>query len=247
MKRLALLALRWGPIVALVVLGAIAGGVYGAVKTPSYRAQAYVVFTAEPGEPMAAVSFAQAYGRLVSGGPILDAAATALGSRTGLSTVTAATSPDAPVVEITATGANATRTADVANAVAKALVDHATGRKAATRVSASVLAAAAVPPTPSSPKPPLELAVGTAAGVLLAGLAELTGLGRRTRLKTVDTGHDLVALDRLRQSAHQGRPDATSSDRLTQGGPTIAIAWTADRVEPPKVIGRAVVIHREQP
>jgi uncharacterized protein involved in exopolysaccharide biosynthesis len=182
---LARLVGRFGLLVAVTVLGATAGGVYGAVKTPTYRAQAYVVLTGEPGEPFTAVNFAQAYGRIVTGGPVAEAAAAALGSRDGLAAVTAATSPDAPVIEITATGPDAARAAAVANAVAKALADYATARKAETRVTASVLAAASTPTSPASPKPPLELAVGAAAGLLLGGLAALAGVGRSRRETTV--------------------------------------------------------------
>lgn len=229
---LARLVRRFGLLVLVTVVGAAAGGAYGAIKTPTYEAQSYVVFTADPGETPAAINFAQAYGRIVVGGPILDAAATALGSRTGLSTVTAATSPDAPVVEITATGTEAKRTADVANAVAKALVDYAIARKPETRVSASVLAPATVPAGPSSPKPPLELAVGAAAGLLLGVLAALAGVGRprrdSTELSTVrDTGHEIVTINVV--PAVPALPSAPEDDA------------------PSRIVGRAVVIHRELP
>src|SRR5262249_51703497 len=146
---------RFGLLVLLTLVGAVAGGAYGALKTPAYVAQAYVVVTGPAGESPVAVNFAQAYGRIVRTGPVTDRAAAILNSRQGLSQVTASTSPDAPVVEITATGTDAKHTADVANAVAQALVDVANGRKDQTRVTLSVLAAASVPAAPSSPKPPL--------------------------------------------------------------------------------------------
>src|SRR6266498_2143446 len=113
---------RFGLLVLLTLLGAAAGGVYGALKTPSYTAQAYVVVTGQPGEPNVAVNFAQAYGRIVSTGLAADKAAAALGSSKDLTQVTASTSPDTPVIEITATSTDAARTAAVANAVAQALV-----------------------------------------------------------------------------------------------------------------------------
>jgi len=169
---------RFGLLVLLTLLGGIAGGVYGAVKTPSYVAQSYVVVTGQPGEPGVALNFAQAYGRIVKTGPVADKAAAGLGSRQDLQLVTTSTSPDTPVVEITATGTNAKHTADVANAVAQALVDVGNGRKEQTRVTLSILASASVPAAPSSPKPPLELAVGAAAGLLLGGLSVLAGVGR---------------------------------------------------------------------
>jgi capsular polysaccharide biosynthesis protein len=169
---------RFGLLVLLTVLGAVAGAAYAAVKTPTYQAKAYVVVTAEAGEGQAAVSFAQAYGRVATKGPAAEKAAATLGGSSELNQVTASTSPDAPVIEIIATHPNAARSAVVANAVAQGLVDFAATRKAETRVSVSMLATAAAPSSPSSPKPPLEAAVGAAAGLLLAGLAALAGVGR---------------------------------------------------------------------
>jgi capsular polysaccharide biosynthesis protein len=169
---------RFGLLALLTLLGGIAGGVYGVVKTPTYVARAYVVVTGQPGEPGVALNFAQAYGRIVTTGPVADKAAATLGSTQDLKLVTAATSPDTPVVEIVATGTNAKHTADVANTVAQALVDVGNGRKDQTRVTLAILASASVPGAPSSPKPPLELVVGAAAGLLLGGLSVLAGVGR---------------------------------------------------------------------
>jgi capsular polysaccharide biosynthesis protein len=169
---------RFGLLVLLTILGGVAGGAYGALKTPTYTAQSYVVATGEPGEANAALSFAQAYGRIATKGLVLDRAADALGSRAGLAEVTASTSPDAPVIEITAIGPNAAQTAAVANAVAKALVDYGATRTNQTRVTLGVLATASVPKSPTSPKPPLELAVGAAGGLLIGGLSVLAGVGR---------------------------------------------------------------------
>src|SRR6266508_6710500 len=178
---------RCGLLVLLTLLGAAAGGVYGALKTPSYTAQAYVVVTGQPGEPNVAVNFAQAYGRIVSTGPVADKAAAALGSSKDLTQVTASTSPDTPVIEITATGTDAARTAAVANAVAQALVDVGTARKDQTRVTVSILASASVPASPTSPKPPLELAVGAAAGRVVGG-GRAAGRAR-TRPRLRHPGH----------------------------------------------------------
>lgn len=169
---------RFGLLVLLTVLGAVAGAAYAAVKTPTYQAKAYVVVTAEAGEGPAAISFAQAYGRVATKGPAAEKAAATLGGSSELNQVTASTSPDAPVIEIIATHPNAARSAVVANAVAQGLIDFAATRKAETRVTVSMLATAAKPSSPSSPKPPLEAAVGAAAGLLLAGLAALAGVGR---------------------------------------------------------------------
>jgi capsular polysaccharide biosynthesis protein len=183
---------RFGLLLVLTVLGGTAGAVYSATKTPTYRATAYVVVTADAGEPFAAVNFAQAYGRVVTTGPAAENAAQKIGpgAAADLARVTASTSPDAPVIEITAAGPDAGRVQVVANAVAQGLVDFAATRKAETRVGVSMLAQAAKPARPSSPKPPLELAVGAAAGLLLAGLAALAGVGRTALTRRRDTGPD---------------------------------------------------------
>ncbi|GFJ87237.1 lipopolysaccharide biosynthesis protein [Phytohabitans rumicis] len=210
-------------LVLLALLGAAAGGVYCAVKEPSYRAESHVVFTGERGESLAAVSFAQAYGRIAAGAQVTDKAAKTLGSRDGLSDVKATTSPDAPVVEITATGADAERTAAVANAVADALVDHASARKKKTRISASVLAQAATPPAPSSPRPALGATLGAVAGLLIGGLAALAGVGRGRSQPQAPLGAGTTPLDPI----HRGG------------------VLTAIPADQQRTVGRAVVTYRE--
>jgi capsular polysaccharide biosynthesis protein len=171
---------RFGLLLLLTAIGATAGAVYSALRTPTYTAKAYVVAIGDPGESITALNFAQAYGRIATSGPVVAKAGALLGSaKEGLKRVTASTSPDAPVIEITATGPAPERTAYVANAVATALTEYGSARQFDTHVTLSVLAAATTPARPSSPKPPAELAVGAAAGLLIGGLAALAGVGRR--------------------------------------------------------------------
>jgi capsular polysaccharide biosynthesis protein len=178
---------RYGLLVLLTVLGALAGSVYDLVTTPTYVAKSYVVVAAAQGDGQSAVNFAQAYGRIVATQSVTGLAAGTLGSNNGLSDVTASTSPDAPVVEITATGTDAKHTAAVANAVAQALVRYGSTQTDTTHVTLSVLATAAVPTTPASPKPPLEPAIGAVAGALVGGLALLAGVGSvRARKQPAD-------------------------------------------------------------
>jgi capsular polysaccharide biosynthesis protein len=170
---------RFGLLVLLTLVGGTAGAVYGAVKTPTYTAKAYVVAIGDAGDSITALNFAQAYGRVATTGPVLAKAGVLLGTdRAGLDGVTASTSPDAPIVEITATGTAAVHTAAVANAVANALADYGSARKADTHVSLALLAGATTPAKPSAPKPPMELLVGAAGGLLIGGLAVLAGVGR---------------------------------------------------------------------
>jgi capsular polysaccharide biosynthesis protein len=182
---------RFGLVLLLTVLGGIAGAVYGAVKTPTYTAKAYVVAIGNAADPNTALNFAQAYGRVATTGPVLAKAGALLGGTDGLDRVTASTSPDAPVIEIDATGPSAQHTAAVANAVGNALSDYGSDRKADTHVSLDLLAGATTPDKPSSPKPPLELLVGAAGGLLIGGLAVLAGAGRPDNREAVDAGPGL--------------------------------------------------------
>src|SRR5215468_713423 len=158
---------RYLLLIVLAGVGGLAGGVYDVVKTPTYIAESYVVVTAAQGDSPTALNFAQAYGRIASTGPVTSLAAQSRGASTGLAAVTASTSPDAPVIEISASGPDAKRTADVANAVSQALVKYSGTRTDSTRVTLSVLAVATVPTSPASPKPPLEAAIGLAGGLLV--------------------------------------------------------------------------------
>jgi uncharacterized protein involved in exopolysaccharide biosynthesis len=226
---------RFGVLVALTVVGAIAGGAYGLTKAPTYVAEAHVVVTAQPGEFLAAVNFAQAYGRIVTAGPVADDAAKALGSRADLDRVTASTSPDAPVIEIVAAGPDAARTATVANAVAKALVDFGTKRKDQTRVTVAVLAAAAVPTAPASPKPPMEAAIGAVAGLLIGGLAVLAGVGRpAAKGIRVESGRAAIA-------EHPPRPALPARHRaFYAGAPNPQVESAYPPVHPGSVDGSAL-------
>jgi capsular polysaccharide biosynthesis protein len=252
---------RFGLLVALTLLGAAAGATYSALKTPTYVAQAYVVVTAQPGESPVAVNFAQAFGRIVSTGPIADRAAAKLGGSSELQNVTVSTSPDAPVIEVTATGTEGKRTAVVANAVAQALVEFGATQKDQTKVTLSVLALASVPTAPSSPKPPLELAVGAAAGLLVGGLSVLAGVGKAKaeQERTADARREVTAMVPGRVSM-QAIPPITATPQLEYG--TRAIAFyeaapqpdymqvpsqqAAPQPEPDKIVGRAVVIYQDQ-
>jgi capsular polysaccharide biosynthesis protein len=170
---------RFGLLLVLTLLGATAGGLYGAYKTPTYTAKAYVVAIGDPGDSINALNFAQAYGRVATSGPVKAIASPNLGTdRSGIDDVTASTSPDAPVIELTATGRSAAHAAAVANAMANALVSLGNTRKTDTKVTLALLAGATVPGAPTSPRPPLELAVGAAAGLLIGGLTVLAGVGR---------------------------------------------------------------------
>ena len=228
---------RFGLLVLLTVLGGIAGGVVRRDSRPRpTRAKAYVVVTADAGR---AVSPPSTSPRRTAGspptGPVLTPRPRPLGpAARGLRQVTASTSPDAPVIEITATGTDAephrrrwpTRSR-------KASIDFAGNRKAETRVGAVDAGAGGHADQPSSPKPPLELAVGAAAGLLLGGLAALAGVGRSAG-DAGPTGpaartHAADQPPRDRDGRRVGRDRRTMPARADPARPLPAITGAAGR------------------
>jgi capsular polysaccharide biosynthesis protein len=246
---------RFGLLLLLTLIGGIAGAAYAAIKTPTYTAKAYVVAvsTSAQADPISALNFAQAYGRVATSDPVLAKASVLLGTtdQSGLRQATAATSPDAPVIEITATGPKAKHTANVANALANALVEYGGNRKAETRVSLSLLAGAIAPTRPSSPKPPMELAVGAAGGLLIGGLAVLAGVGRPSARVREDNADEEEVQPPIFVDAFEERPRAITTYRAT-ATPTYVISDADDdenerpKIPAQRMVGRAVVPQEEE-
>lgn len=173
---------RGWPLALGVALGAACGAGYGLVATPEYSATGYVVAVpGEGGDPATALGFAQAYGRVATSPAVLADAQRTSGVplATLRDTVRSATSPDAPMIEITGTATHPQRAAANANAVASALTDSSKDAAKSTGVELTVLAAAHAPSAPSSPSTPLATAVGACTGGLVGGLALLVRPGRR--------------------------------------------------------------------
>ncbi|MEH0555569.1 lipopolysaccharide biosynthesis protein [Streptomyces sp. B21-101] len=163
----------WALLAAGAVAGGLLGGAYGAVKPPVYTATAYVVAVpTAKSDPASALGFAQAYGRVATQLAVLGDAQVWAGVpvRTLQQSVQTATSPDAPMVSITATSPRADLAADMANAVSRSLTQHAKSSQATTNVELQQFARAVKPTGPSSPPPTLTGAVGASAGGLLGGL-----------------------------------------------------------------------------
>nr|WP_254712257.1 lipopolysaccharide biosynthesis protein [Streptomyces sp. TRM64462] len=161
---------------AAVLLGAVAGGSYGLLKTPQYAATSYVVVVpAERSDPAAAMGLAQAYGRVATDIAVAgDAAVWARVSPATLrANVLAATSPDAPMISITARSARPATAASMADSVARALVEKGTHAETSTNVRIVQFARATRPTSPVSPSPALSALVGGSAGGLLGGLTLL--------------------------------------------------------------------------
>lgn len=176
---------RWIVAAVIVVLGATGGLVYALLADPTYEATATVIATeTQPAGSRRDVAVALALSRLTNQQESLTAAATqvGLGVEEVKRSVRGSVTPESPVIAITAEADTGVRSAQIANAVANALVTFGTGKTAATGVTLSVLNVAAEPTEPSSPQPLLDLAIGVGAGVLVAALYLLATGGMRPQV-----------------------------------------------------------------
>ena len=173
----------WSVLAAGVVLGGLLGGAYGVVKTPTYTATSYVIAVpTDKGDPSAALGFAQAYGRVATQLAVLGDAQVWAGVpvRTLESSVRTATSPDAPMVAVSATSSRPGLAADMANAVTRSLTQHANESKQSTHVELLSFSRAMKPTSPSSASPTVTGLVGASAGGLLGALVLLVRPRRHT-------------------------------------------------------------------
>jgi uncharacterized protein involved in exopolysaccharide biosynthesis len=179
----------WWLLPAGALLGAVAGGAYGLAKPPQYTATSSVVAVAAGRSDVDcadALGFAQAYGRVAPQLAVLGDAQVAAGvpAATLRKSVQVATSPDAPMVAVSATSSSPARAVDIANAVSGALVTQAGHTKATTGIRLERLSRALKPTEPSSASWQLTSLVGGCAGGLLGGL----GLLARPRRSADDDG-----------------------------------------------------------
>lgn len=166
----------WSLLATGVLLGGAAGGAYGVVKPPVYTATSYVVAVPTEGsDPQSALGFAQAYGRVATQVAVLGDAQVWAGVPVGTlkKSVRTETSPDAPMVAVSATSSRPDLAADMANAVSRALTRHANDSEGSTRVELRQFARAPRPTEASSASSTVTGLVGAAAGGLLGGLALL--------------------------------------------------------------------------
>ncbi|MEV5826009.1 Wzz/FepE/Etk N-terminal domain-containing protein [Spirillospora sp. NPDC052242] len=188
-RRVAALLHRYAVPIAFGLVGLLGGAAYTLFTPPSYTATAFVLVVENENEQAGggAVGYAQAYGRLAplpetlawSQRPLPKAPPGEVHEH-----VQASTSPDTPLIKLTGRAATARDAAAFANAAADALVRYGRSHSADTGVRVALMGVAQPPDAPTSPNPPLNIAVGTASGMLLAGLsaAVLNGQGRRRGL-----------------------------------------------------------------
>jgi capsular polysaccharide biosynthesis protein len=166
----------WSLLATGALVGGLLGGGYGLVRTPAYTATSYVVAVpARDSDPASALGFAQAYGRVATQLAVLADAQVWAGvpAATLRKSVRTSTSPDAPMVAVTATSHRPDLAADMANAVSTALTRHAGNASGSTQVTLRLFARATQPTEPSSASAPLTGLVGASAGGLLGGLVLL--------------------------------------------------------------------------
>jgi len=220
--RLRNVAQRWWVVALLATLGATAGYGYALLAQPTYVARAYVAAVARgAGDNAAAVSFAQAYAKIVSQGDVVNAAVDASGG--GIAPgeirrqVQASATSGGPVIEIAGSGGDAQRAANLANLVAAGVISVSAEQSDRTRVDLILLSRADPPAEPVSPRPLVDIAVGAAVGVLLGGLALVTGA--ELRRTTARPSQPTVA----RPPEFRGGPEERSLsdvDRATVAGDT---------------------------
>lgn len=175
---------RWMVLPAAALAGAVLGGGYGALKTPQYAATSYVIVVpAEKSDPASALGFAQAYGRVATDIAVTGDAQVWAGvsADTLRSSVQAATSPDAPMISITARSTKPSQAVSMADGVARALVLDSSHVAGNTGVKVVQFSRATKPVSPVSPSAPLSALVGTCAGGLLGGLVLLVRPKRSAR------------------------------------------------------------------
>jgi capsular exopolysaccharide synthesis family protein len=175
---------RWRVIVAVTLAVVAAAALWTATTTRTYASTTQFFVSTSGGDNAASLqqgnSFTQArvksYTQLLESPKILDPVIAA----TGLDTTAAAlaghisaTVPlDTVVIEVTVTDTSATRAADIARAIAgtfpKAIADiEQVQSDQQSPVKVTVVKQAAVDPTPVSPRPARNLALGLALGLLL--------------------------------------------------------------------------------
>ncbi|QKW33235.1 hypothetical protein HUT06_03635 [Actinomadura sp. NAK00032] len=175
---------RFGLSLALVLAGFLGGLGYALLAPTTYTATAFVlvVDAGDGGSGPAAVSFAQAYGRLAPLPETLEYSTLPLPRHAPGGTrehIQASTSPDTPLIRLAGSARTAGDAAAFANAAADALVRYGTSHRSDTGVRVALMTLAEPPAAPSSPNLPLGVAAGTATGVLLAGLVAAVMAGRR--------------------------------------------------------------------
>ncbi|MGY3201781.1 lipopolysaccharide biosynthesis protein [Streptomyces sp. TE5632] len=202
-------------VVGGTLVGGLTGGMYGMLTPTTYTATSYVVAVpTAKSTPESARGFAQAYGRVATQLAVLGDAQVWAGVpvRTLRDSVRTATSPDAPMVAVSATSAHPGLAVDMANAVSRALTRHADHTKGSTQVRLVQFSRAVKPNEPTSASPAVTALVGASAGGLLGSLTLLARPRRNGR--TAESAENAEDTDHTPAASVPG--PATAADSREQ-------------------------------
>ncbi|MBD1590424.1 polysaccharide biosynthesis tyrosine autokinase [Arthrobacter sp. S1_S22] len=184
---------RWLTIVAFTLIGLGLAAAYTFLKTPLYQSTSQLFVSVKAGASAADVSqsndFAEkrvtSYVTLATSDRVLEGAAQELGLSGGarelVGKVTASTPAQTVLIDITATDPDPQQAVRIANASAKQLIAAVNAVEDVNIVRLSVFEEATAPGPPVSPRVPINLALGTALGLVL-------GLGYAFLRQVLDTG-----------------------------------------------------------
>jgi capsular exopolysaccharide synthesis family protein len=194
---LRILRKNWILIVALTLLGAGVATTYSLLQTPLYESTSRVMFSSQAGSTIAEQqqgnTYTQArmasYVELTTTPRVLDPVIDELGlddsARTLAERLSVANSLNTTIISVTATDEDPARAADIANAVSASLTDAVNEAEtlpgtAEAPVTITQVAQAVPAASPSSPRIPLNVALGALVGLAL-------GVGVAVLRATLDT------------------------------------------------------------
>lgn len=183
----------WWVIAVAAVIGGVASAGWSSMQTPQYQSTAAVHFSADDGASATALSqgstytLAQmlTYAQLAEGSTVLTPVVEELGlegDAADLAEQIEVTIPqDTAILEVTVTTADGERSAEIATAVSKQLIEQVRAvtpetPEGDTTVSAEVIDEAVAPTVQSAPNTPRQAVIGLAGGAVV-GLAIVLVIG----------------------------------------------------------------------
>jgi capsular polysaccharide biosynthesis protein len=160
-------------LILLPVAGAAVGALVASLSPVSYTANAYVFVTIRgTGVDVSAGDISAALARVATSDSVL-----ASGGRAGRlvkagreNRLAASTSPDAPLVQLSATASTPRAAADLANQLARTVQRQVTTVAGVVDARATLFASASAPSRPSSPSLVVDVLAGAALGVVAASV-----------------------------------------------------------------------------
>jgi capsular exopolysaccharide synthesis family protein len=196
------LRVAWPITAVLLVLGLVGGGAIAFLTPPRYEATAHdyvgTTSTSNVTDLVTGVSvtqqIVQSYATVATDPlvlqPVIDRLKLKRTAAQLAADVTVTNEPGTVVLDVTATASSARAAADIANAVSAGLlsaVDTLTPPKGTTQspIKVTQTLVAQPPPKPTSPQPPLDIALGAVVGIALGLLLGLLRFVLDKRIRTV--------------------------------------------------------------